>query len=229
MGCNKEKKSDLCVKQDIFTLLRTGHFHFALTFNNFYLTLEKIGYIITKNKIKGDEMRNWQVLKLVCLIVVALIAGVFVIGCGSSTNTDVATTTITTVSSVTTTTVAGSATISGQVAASSADLTSSGLMALSIVEPTFRTLANTGVTGATVSLYKIEADGTETDTGKIATTDASGNYSLTEVDVLTSGIYKTVAQKVVGGNTVEVSSLVVLSGASAETVNIAPEYFPIQK
>ena len=174
-------------------------------------------------------MRNWQVLKLVCLIVVALIAGVFVIGCGSSTNTDVATTTITTVSSVTTTTVAGSATISGQVAASSADLTSSGLMALSIVEPTFRTLANTGVTGATVSLYKIEADGTETDTGKIATTDASGNYSLTEVDVLTSGIYKTVAQKVVGGNTVEVSSLVVLSGASAETVNIAPEYFPIQK
>ena len=31
MGCNKEKKSDLCVKQDIFTLLRTGHFHFALT------------------------------------------------------------------------------------------------------------------------------------------------------------------------------------------------------
>ena len=153
------------------------------------------------------------------------------VGCGSSGTTSAATTTTTaasgtttTTTSTTSTTVAGStATISGQVAVSASDVSALGLSVLSCSEPVFRTLASSGLSGASATLYQIAADGTETDTNITATTDASGDYTLNNVPVLSSGVYKAVASKSGSSATVAVSSLVALTTTASKTANIAPE------
>jgi len=63
MGCNKEKKSDLCVKQDIFTLLRTGHFHFALT----VLIMLTLIYCFVRGLAKKDHSGS-HVSKLLVIL-----------------------------------------------------------------------------------------------------------------------------------------------------------------
>lgn len=142
----------------------------------------------------------------------------------TTTTTSAGATTTTTTSTTTTTAAAGTtATLSGQVAVSSADLALAGASTFSIVEPTFRTLANTGLEGATVKLYEIAADGTETDTGITAITDSSGNYSMSNVPVLEDGVYKTVATKTVTDDQLEISALKVIDTPGAKTSNLAPE------
>lgn len=162
------------------------------------------------------RMKNWF-LVIGCLLLVLS----FSVGCGTSGGSEATTTTTTATTTSTTTTLAGGASISGQVAADAGDL--SGLGIMSTAKPKFRTLANSVMAGATVKLYQIGADGAETYTGKLATADASGNYTIADVTPLTAGIYKVEATKTVGSNTVKVETLSVVNSVTAETANIAPE------
>ena len=98
----------------------------------------------------------------------------------TSTTTTTATggTTTTTTTSTTTSTAAATATISGQVAVSASDISALGIAAISQAEPTFRTLASSGLSGATVRLYQIAEDGTETATSEISPRKARGIISV---------------------------------------------------
>lgn len=84
-------------------------------------------------------------------------------------------------------------TLTGQVAISSADLTSTSLKQDQISKATragikFGTKADTVLPSAAVTIYKIYADGTEEAvSGITATTDANGNYTLTNVPVAETG------------------------------------------
>lgn len=151
------------------------------------------------------------------------------VGCGSSGTTSAATTTTTaastttTTTNTTTTTSAGTAALSGQVVVSSDDLALVGASAFTIIEPKFRTMANAGLSGATVSLYHLGTDGTETNLGLTATTDATGNYSFTAVPVQATCIVKAIANKTVGADSLVISSLKVLDSTAPATANLAPE------
>jgi len=117
------------------------------------------------------------------------------------------------------------ATITGQVAAASTDLSALGIKTSSIVPLSFRTLADTAVSGAAVSIIQVKADGTQVATGKSATTNSSGNYTISDVTPLASGYYKLVAEKTnaAGTDKLKVESLAVVSSATTESANIAPE------
>lgn len=84
-------------------------------------------------------------------------------------------------------------TLRGQVAISSSDLTSTSLKQGRILEAKkagikFATKADTVLPDATVTVYKIYADGTEeVVSGITATTDAEGNYTLTNLPVAETG------------------------------------------
>ncbi|MFH1541469.1 MAG: hypothetical protein ABIE84_00055 [bacterium] len=153
---------------------------------------------------------------LIAFVVSCSLLVVSLLGCGTTTSSSTATTTTTTLP-------AGSSSISGQVAATASDITALGITNFSVIKPTFRTMANSGLAGATVKLYQISSDGTETDTTKIATTDANGNYTFSDVDPLSSGIYKIVATKTGDSSTLEITTLAVVNTSTAETANIAPE------
>lgn len=84
-------------------------------------------------------------------------------------------------------------TLSGQVAVSSSDLNLSAMpkeqVALAKSAPIkFLTKANSALTGATVQVYKIFANGTEEAvSGATDTTDSEGNYSIADVPVASTG------------------------------------------
>ena len=84
-------------------------------------------------------------------------------------------------------------TLSGQVAVADTDLSLSALPAKTLAKaratlPKFKTIAKAVLPEATVSLYKVLADGTEeVVAGATATTDASGNYTIADVPVATGG------------------------------------------
>lgn len=81
-------------------------------------------------------------------------------------------------------------TLSGQVAVSGADADLASPLSKSFsknARPVFKTIATTGLAGAAVSLVKIKADGSEEDSGITATTDSSGNFTLSDVPKPTAG------------------------------------------
>jgi hypothetical protein len=87
----------------------------------------------------------------------------------------------------------GGHTITGQAAISLSQLTAASLRSgdsagIKSVPVHFATTANSALPNATVKLYKISADGTETQvTGVTATTDTAGNYTLTNVPDAVTG------------------------------------------
>lgn len=152
--------------------------------------------------------KNW-----IQLLVIAIFSLVYLVGCG-------------TVSKETGSAnyVQGGATISGQVVASSSDISLSGLGIKSVIPVRFRTLATSGVSQTQVALYAVDAAGQSTDTGKRATSDAQGNYTFSDVPALENGVYKIVAEKKINGasDTFNVETYAAVGSANV-VANLSPE------
>lgn len=111
------------------------------------------------------------------------------IGCGSASSTTATTTT----TGGGGTTSGTKITLTGQAAVASTDLNlatapTKALAKKKRIAPVFKTLADSALPSADVTLYKMNADGTETkiDIGTV-TTDSSGSYTITDVPASTSG------------------------------------------
>lgn len=169
-------------------------------------------------------MSKWAttVKAIVILVVLSLIS------CGGGGGTTSTTTNTTTNGGGTITT--STVTLVGQVAVSSSDLALAKLRGDQIARAKaapikFATVADSALPDANVMLYKVFADGTEEAVpGVTATTDANGNYTLTDVPVAQTGTgaatdfyYEVRATK----GDIEVQAATAPTGDT--TVNLSPE------